>query len=249
MRPTVRLPAFPTLIIYGRPRVDGGDMGAMLLPKLLISKGCHALPPYRRQLLFMLVVLVAPVLSNAQEPSSPTPQPASSADDLIRILENGDARNALLSRLKSEAAAQQVQAPVEEDSTFARQIAEQTRAAAEQIVAGGEAVCSGVAALAVIFTGTSTIDYGAIQALILNVILVGAGLFASFFVLRMLAHILQRTLDGRAASRHWSIRAVHRHRHSCGHRDCRIGLGRSCSSHPSLRRTYLRQRPRPFVFS
>ncbi|WJH38820.1 hypothetical protein N7E02_05645 (plasmid) [Aliirhizobium terrae] len=97
---------------------------------------------------------------------------------------------------------------MEEDPTIARQIAEQTRAAAEQIVASGEAVWSGVAALAVIFTGTRTVDYGAIQTLILNVIFVGAGLFASFFVLRMLAHVLQRTLDRRAAGRHWSIRAI-----------------------------------------
>lgn len=167
--------------------------------------------PFRRiaaSLLFLLALLTAPALSNAQEPSSPTPQPSSSVDELIRILENEDARNALLTRLKNEAAAQQVQEPVEEDPTIARQIAEQTRAAAEQIVAGGEAVWSGVAALAVIFTGTSTVDYGAIQTLILNVILVGAGLFASFFVLRMLAHVLQRTLDRRAAGRHWSIRAI-----------------------------------------
>lgn len=159
-------------------------------------------------LLFLLALIVSPTLSNAQEPSQPTSQPASSVDDLIRILENEGARNALLTRLKNEAAAQQVTEPVEEEPTIARQIAEQTRAAAEQIVAGGEAVWSGVAALAVIFTGASTIDYGSIQSLILNVILVGAGLFAAFFVLRMLAHLFQRTLDNRAAGRHWSIRGI-----------------------------------------
>jgi len=158
-------------------------------------------------LLFLLAFIFA-TISNAQEPSQPTPQPASSVNDLIRILENEDARNALLTRLKNEAAAQQVPEPVEENPTLARQIAEQTRAAAEQIVAGGEAVWSGVAALAVIFTGGSTIDYSAIQTLILNVILVGAGLFAAFFVLRMLAHLFQRALDNRAAGRHWSIRAI-----------------------------------------
>lgn len=134
-------------------RDNAGDMGAMLLPKLLISKD---IMPFRRiaaSLLFLLALLVAPALSNAQEPPSPTPQSSSSVDELIHILENEDARNALLTRLKSEAAAQQVQEPIEEDPTIARQIAEQTRAAAEQIVAGGEAVWSGVAALAVIFTG------------------------------------------------------------------------------------------------
>jgi small-conductance mechanosensitive channel len=167
--------------------------------------------PFRRiaaSLLFFIALLVSSTLSVAQEASQPTPQPASSVDDLIRILENDDARNALLTRLKTQAAAQQVQEPAEEEPTIARQIAEQTRAAAEQIVAGSEAVWSVVAALAVILTGTSTIDYGAIQTLFLNIILVGAGMFASFFVLRMVAHFFQRSLGHRAAGRHWSIRGI-----------------------------------------
>ncbi|SIR37696.1 small conductance mechanosensitive channel [Rhizobium sp. RU20A] len=167
--------------------------------------------PFRRfaaSLLFLLVLLVPLTPSHAQDSAQSTPPPASSVDDLVRILENEDARNALLTRLKNEAAAQQGQEPVEQEPTIARQIAEQTRAAAEQVMAGGEAVWSGVTALAGMVTGAGTLDYRAIQTLALNVILVGASLFAAFFVLRILAHIVQRTLDRRAASRHWSIRAI-----------------------------------------
>ncbi len=166
--------------------------------------------PFRHvvaSLAIFLALIFLPTFSSAQE-TTETAKPANSVDELIRILENEEARNALLTRLKSEAAAQQSPEPAESDPTIARQIAEQTRAAAEQIFAGGEAVWSGVAAIAGIFSGSGSVDYGAIQTLVLNVVLVGAGLFLSFFVLRMLAHVLQRALDRRASGRHWSIRAI-----------------------------------------
>jgi small conductance mechanosensitive channel len=159
-------------------------------------------------LLFLLVLLFAPTLSVAQEAAVAETKSASSVDDLIRILENEEARNALLTRLKSEVASQQVQASNESDPTIARQIAEQTRAAAEQILAGGEAIWVGVTAVALMFSGQSAFDYGAIKTLVINVILVGAALFASFFLLRMLAHLPQRALDRRASGRRWPVRAV-----------------------------------------
>jgi moderate conductance mechanosensitive channel len=159
-------------------------------------------------LLILLTVILCPSLSAAQQPPEATPAPASGADELIRILENDEARNALLERLKNTAVAEQPAAPAESSPTIARQIAEQTRAAAEQIMAGGEAIWIGVNAVAAMFSGSGDVDYGALQTLVLNVVLVGAGLFASFFVLRMLAHPVQRALDRRAAGRHWSIRTV-----------------------------------------
>jgi moderate conductance mechanosensitive channel len=156
-------------------------------------------------LLLILGILFSSTLSWAQDGPEGPPTSVSSVDDLVRILENEDARNALLARLKTEAGAQQ--APVEEE-TIAQQIAEQTRAAAEQIVSGSEAIWSGIGAVAMIFSSSSTLEYGAIQTVVVNVALVGAGLFASFFVLRMLTFILRQALDGRAAGRHWSIRVV-----------------------------------------
>ncbi|MQY46847.1 mechanosensitive ion channel [Rhizobiales bacterium RZME27] len=159
-------------------------------------------------LLFLLILIFSPTLSSAQEASPPAAKSASSIDDLIRILENDEARNALLTRLKSEVSTDQAKAPPTEDQTIARQIAEHTRAAAEQIMEGGAAIWSGVAAVATVFSGSGEVDYGLLQTLALNVVLVGASLFASFFVLRMLSYVLQRSLDRRAAGRPWPLRII-----------------------------------------
>lgn len=158
-------------------------------------------------LLFFVILIFSPTLSVAQEASPPAAKPASSIDELIRILENDEARNALLTRLKSEVSTDRAKAP-QENPTIATQIAEHTRTAAEQIMAGGVAIWSGVMAVATAFSGSGEVDYGALQTLVLNVVLVGASLFASFFVLRMLAYVLQRSLERRAASRPWPLRII-----------------------------------------
>jgi moderate conductance mechanosensitive channel len=159
-------------------------------------------------LLVLLVLIILPSLAHAQESAEPAPNPSSSVNDLIRILESEEARGALLDRLKAEAAAQESGEAGDANSTIARQVAEQTRAAAEQIVDGAEAVWSGLAALVVMFSDPSLVDFAEFRSLVINVILVGAGLFASYLVLRLLAHPLQRSLDRRAAGRNWSIRTV-----------------------------------------
>lgn len=159
-------------------------------------------------LLVLLVLIILPSLAHAQESAEPASDPTSSVNDLIRILESEEARGALLDRLKAEAAAQESRDASDANSTIARQVAEQTRAAAEQIVDGAQAVWSGLAALVVMFSDPSLVDFAEFRTLVINVILVGAGLFASYLVLRLLAHPLQRSLDRRAAGRNWSIRAV-----------------------------------------
>lgn len=103
-------------------------------------------------LLLLLVLIFSPTLSQAQVTQEAPPNQASSVDDLIRILENEDARNALLTRLKNEAAVQKRTEPVE-NLTAARQIAERTMAAAEQIAASGEAIWSGITTVVVVFSG------------------------------------------------------------------------------------------------
>ena len=159
-------------------------------------------------LLILLALIFAPTASFAQETPQPATSTADSVDDLVRILENEEARNALLTRLKSQVDSLQPEAPISSDPTIARQIAEQTRAVAEQIVAGGEAIWGAVASVASLISGENTLDYRAIQNLILNVILVGAGLFASYFVLRLLLRFPLQTFDRRATGRHWSVRTV-----------------------------------------
>ncbi|CAN7733210.1 mechanosensitive ion channel domain-containing protein [Neorhizobium sp. LjRoot104] len=160
------------------------------------------------RLLITLALVFLPTVVRAQSAPAETSKPSSSVNDLIRILEEDDARNALLARLKSEAAEQRGGEPAATDLTIARQIAEQTRAVAEQIVAGSEAIWSGVTAVSLMFSGSSTLDYGALRTLVLNVIFVGAGVFASFFILRILAHFVQKALDRRAMRRHWSVRLI-----------------------------------------
>lgn len=160
------------------------------------------------RLLITLALIFLPTVVWAQSAPAEAGKPASSVNDLIRILENDDARSALLAKLKNEAAEQNGVEPAATDPTIARQIAEQTRAIAEQVVAGSEAIWSGVAAVALVFSGSTAVDYGALQTIVLNVILVGAGVFVSFFVLRILAHFAQKALDRRAAGRHWSMRSI-----------------------------------------
>ena len=160
------------------------------------------------RLLITLALILLPTVGWTQSVPAETGKPASSVNDLIRILENDDARHALLARLKNEAAEQKAAEPTTADPTIARQIAEQTRAIAEQIVVGSEAILSGVAAVTLVVSGSSALDYGALQTLVLNVVLVGAGVFATFFILRILAHFLQKALDRWSAGRHWSVRSI-----------------------------------------
>lgn len=157
-------------------------------------------------LFLSMILLSAP--SFAQNGSEAVSKQASSVDDLIRILENEEARHALLSRLKSEAAAQASTTSDSGEPTIARQIAEQTKAAAEHIVAGGEAVWDGVSSIATIISEPDSMNYRALQAFVLNVLLVGAALFASYLVLRMTTHFLQHRFARRADGRHWSLRVL-----------------------------------------
>lgn len=146
--------------------------------------------------------------STAQDGGATTSETASSVDDLIRILENEAARNSLLSRLKNEVAAQ-AQTETQQNAgepTIARQIAEQTKATAEQIVAGGEAVWDGVVSIATVLSEPDGMNYQALKGFLFSLFLVGAALFASFLVLRLTSHFLQHHFANRAAGRHWSLR-------------------------------------------
>lgn len=146
--------------------------------------------------------------SNAQDIGTTASRPTSSVDDLIRILENEEARNALLSRLKSEAASQTEAMPNAVEPTIARQIAEQTKATAEHIVAGGEAVWDGVVSIATVISEPDGMNYQALKDFLTSFLLVGAALFASFLVLRLMSHFLQHHFANRAAGRNWSLRLV-----------------------------------------
>lgn len=161
--------------------------------------------------IFLLAAFLAisPLSAMAQDSA---PSPDAGVDELIRILENEEARNALLSRLKAQASAAPVASPEAQaaaaqaeaaaEPTLARQIAEQTRDVAEQAARASSALWSGIAGLGDVVNGTSSINYD----VVLRVALVGVGLFASFFLLRLVVLPIHRALERRAVGRHWPLR-------------------------------------------
>lgn len=159
-------------------------------------------------LLLLLGLLVFSSQGLAQETGGPAPSSDASINDLIRILENEDARNALLTRLKTEAADQRNEEAGEGDATIARQIAEQTKSTAERFIAGAQALWNSLAGIALTFTASGTVDTQVLQPLVLNILLVGAGLFTSFFLLRLAAYPVMRALDQRAARHHRLVRII-----------------------------------------
>ncbi|WP_454854683.1 mechanosensitive ion channel domain-containing protein [Rhizobium binxianense] len=162
-----------------------------------------------RVALVSFLVSVASVQSVAsQDGAGSQSQPSAGVGDLIHILENDDARNALLAKLKAQVDESGGRASVDMQPTIARQIAEQTRAAAEQIIDGIAILWRDVAAIAFAFSGSSNLNYNLIWNAALGVLLVGASLFISFFVLRMFAYLAQRALEKRATGRHWSVRLM-----------------------------------------
>ncbi|GGE51731.1 mechanosensitive ion channel protein MscS [Agaricicola taiwanensis] len=165
-------------------------------------------------LLFATLLAIAPLSAAAQD-AAPAPAegqaeqaPQASVDELIRILENEEARNALLSRLKAQAAEAPAAAAQEAEPTLARQIAEQTQAMAEQLASAGQELLTGIAGIAAAFTGGASIDFAGVRDAAIAVVLVGVGLFAAFFVARLLGHWIQRRLAQHVEGRHWVMRAT-----------------------------------------
>jgi small conductance mechanosensitive channel len=165
-------------------------------------------------ILLLSIFLHLPSTASAQLPTPSAPAaksqpPEPNVDDLVRILENDQARNALISRLKNQAAEKPAGEATEDGEatpTIARQIAEQTRSVAEQIMDAGKAVWAGAASIGAVIQGSGDFDLATAGTAALNVLLVGAGLFLSFFVFRIVVHFLQKRLDRRAAGQSWLIR-------------------------------------------
>ncbi|RYF46736.1 MAG: hypothetical protein EOO38_13545, partial [Cytophagaceae bacterium] len=128
-------------------------------------------------------------------------------DDLVRILEDDTARAALIERLKQaapvdEAAAETAVAPP--DLSIARELAEYTRGVAQ----GASATVRAVGGIFVNFgqavNGTLNADYDALGTLAINLGIVLAGLFGSFWLLRLLTHpVLERLSRGAASRNAW----------------------------------------------
>ncbi len=170
----------------------------------------------------VVFIMLAILPAFAQQAAGPAPAAEaatqSGVDELIRLLEDDATRAELLQILRERAEGRaggevpqqaEEQARVAEfslDPTLARQIAEYTRSVAESTAATVEAFVATVGELVDVFSGRSDTDLARLTQVVTNLVILGVALFASFFVLRVIAARLQsaaarRTDGGRAAAR------------------------------------------------
>lgn len=169
------------------------------------------------RLLLVLFLLSTPAFAQVPGVSAPANEAATAGssqavDDLVRILEDDTARAALIERLKQAAPATAEETATEEilpDLSIARQLAEYTRSVAQ----GASATVRAVGGIFVNFRqavdGTLNADYDVLGALALNLGIVLAGLFGSFWLLRLLTQpLLARISRGRPiaiSGRNWGL--------------------------------------------
>ena len=162
------------------------------------------------RLLLALFLLSTPAFAQVPGVSAPAGEapPAESSqavDDLVRILEDDTARAALIERLKQAAPAAATGDTATEDVlpdlSIARQLAEYTRSVAQ----GASATVRAVGGIFVNFhqavDGTLNADYDMLGTLALNLGIVLAGLFGSFWLLRLLTQPLMARISRGAANR------------------------------------------------
>ena len=166
--------------------------------------------------LFALWIGLAPaVAQTGAAPPAPAAQSETEADALIRLLEDDAARAALIARLRASAPAEAAGAPAAaaaspavEDPTFARQIAEYTRAAAERAAGMAQLVLGLLRGLDQGLDGVAAIELGALWQGALNILLVGAVMLGVGFVLRLGLIPLTGRLARRAETAGWLLRLL-----------------------------------------
>lgn len=161
------------------------------------------------RLCFFALLLSTPAL--AQVPGVPTAPaeessasaPSQAVDDLIRILEDDTARAALIERLQQAAPVDEAAAAEEAlpDLSIARQLAEYTRSVAQGASATVRAIGGIFTNFHHAFSGTLAADYDVLRALAMNLSIVLAGLFGSFWLLKLLARPVLAGIARRAANR------------------------------------------------
>jgi small conductance mechanosensitive channel len=160
---------------------------------------------------FILACLALfPATTLAQTTAAPAANPpAAGVEELVRILENEEARKALLARLKAEAPAKPAGSDeAASEPTLPRQLAEHTRAIAEELADAGQRAWRTVSQIGAVFDEPARLDYQAIREVAIGVALTGAALFLGFLVLRLLARPGLLALERRAQPGAWALRAV-----------------------------------------
>lgn len=163
-------------------------------------------------LMFSLLVPAAiaqvPGMTDTEE-VSPAPD-TTGLDALIDIIEADPAGAALLERVRATAIAQQEEPQPAEtsDTTIARQVAEYTRAAAEGISASVSSLGSIFGEVSNGVSGAASADYQALQATVLGVLAVGAGIFATLFALKLLSFWAFSRVAKKLEDRNWLVRGA-----------------------------------------
>lgn len=165
-----------------------------------------------------LTTAAAQETTQGQEAAQPATQ--GNLEELIRLLEDDATRTELLQLLRQRAENGQTgpltaeeaeaQAGIAEgviDPTLARQVAEYTRSIAENLANSVSSIVDVVADVGELFSSTADADLGRLGATLTNLLILGATLFASFLVLRLVAARLQHAIAARMAEAGWISRA------------------------------------------
>jgi small conductance mechanosensitive channel len=164
-----------------------------------------------RYLLLLLVFAFSPVAAMAQVPGL-TPEVTTSSDaeidQLIRIIENDETRAALIERLKQTGTDTAAPAETPPDLSIVRQLAEYTKTVAEGTSATLRSLGAVFADLQQGLSGTLDADLEAFRDVAIGVLLVAAGLFGSFLVLRIIVLWARGVIAGRIAGRGWMSRLL-----------------------------------------
>jgi small-conductance mechanosensitive channel len=161
--------------------------------------------------LFALLLLLPPIPATAQSmaarlaatqpAATPAAAPSDSADidALVRILQNDQARAALIARLKAAAPEPAQAAAPPPSHGFAGGIAEYTRGAAEEVLVGLESAGAVLAGIVAVLRGAATFDLGLVWGAILEVVALIGVTFTVYLALRWAAQRFGAGCNARAA--------------------------------------------------
>ncbi|MBN1240328.1 MAG: mechanosensitive ion channel [Gammaproteobacteria bacterium] len=143
-----------------------------------------------------LAVAQPPLIQPAEDQAAEADSADAEVEELIRLLEDDEARNRLIERLR--AAEAEAAEPAVEDVTLAERLAAYTRSVAEGAAGLLNSITNLTDEVVDIMTGATEIDTDALQRVVLGVALVVAATFAVYVLLRLAFHWLQRGIAGRA---------------------------------------------------
>lgn len=164
-----------------------------------------------RLILAVLIFLLTPATLFAQTAPQAANPPTVEAniDELVRILENDQARAALIQRLQQSAdPAMEDANDTTSNSSLVRQLAQYTQSAAEGTSATFRSLGRVFGEIERGLRNTQGAEVRAFLEIVANVVLVGVALFGSFLALRLIVVRIERGIAGRVLGRKWPLRVA-----------------------------------------